>query len=324
MAALGEQIIDTSSEAPVALSVIVPVTERPGQARELHLGYRAALDDLGMSYEMIYVLDGAFDEFEDQLMQLRDAGEELTIARLGKHFGEAAALEAGREISRSDWILTLPAYHQFEEDELEKLFVNADEWDMSVGRRDPRVDSRINRALSRIFHGLVNSMTGCDFHDLSNGARLIRRKVFDDIPLYGDQHRFAPILAANRGYQVREVSLTQSSKEHFLRIPRIGIYPRRLLDLLTVFFLMKFAKKPLRFFGLIGASFATLGGIWTLVLIIQRLFFNQALGQRPALLLSALLIVLGVQIFALGLIGEIIIYVHARRIREYTIETIIN
>ena len=324
MAKSTPKIIDKGFEPPVALSVVVPVTEGPGPARELHLDYRAAIDGLGLSYEMIYVLDGTFDDFEKQLLQLRDEGEKLTIARLGKHFGEAAALEAGREISRADWILTLPAYYQFQVDEITKLFENSDEWDMLVGRRYPRVDSRINQFLSRVFHSLVNRMTNCEFHDLSNGAKLVRRKVLDDIPLYGDQHRFAPVLAAQRGYRVREVRLAQSANQNFRRIPRIGAYPRRLLDLLTVFFLMKFAKKPLRFFGLIGASFASLGGIWTLVLISERLFFNQALGQRPALLLASLLVVLGVQVFALGLIGEIIIYAHARRIREYTIEKIIN
>lgn len=324
MTVFSKETTHTDSEGPIVLSVIIAVTEGPGPARELHLGYRAAIDDLGVPYEMIYVLDGKFDEFEDQLTQLRNEGEQLSIARLGKHFGEAAALEAGREISRGEWILTLPAYFQFEFDDISMLFDNCDEWDMSVGRRNPRVDSRINQFLSRVFHGIVNWMTRCQYNDLSCGARLIRKAVLDDIPLYGDQHRFAPILVAQRGYRVREVNLVQSPNESFRRIPRIGAYPRRLLDLLTVFFLMKFAKKPLRFFGLIGASFASLGGIWTLVLITQRLFFNQALGQRPALLLAALLVVLGVQIFALGLIGEIIIYAHARRIREYTIEKIIN
>jgi len=324
MPSTDERDSNANSEARVALSVIVPVTERPDQAHDLHICYRAAIDNLDMSFEIIYVLDGRFDEFEDQLLQLRDEGEAITIARLGKHFGEAAALEAGREISSSEWILTLPAYHQIETTEISKIFAEKDEWDLTVGCRNPRVDSRFNQTLSRIFHGLVNSITDCDFHDLSNGVRLIRRSVFDDIPLYGDQHRFIPVLAKQRGYRVREVNLTQSPKEAFRRIPRFGTYPRRMLDLMTVFFLMKFIKKPLRFFGLIGAGFASLGGIWTLVLITQRLFFNQALGQRPALLLATLLIVLGVQVFALGLIGEIIIYVQARRIREYTIEEIIN
>lgn len=317
-------MIKPSSETPVFLSVVIPVTERPGPAREMHLGYRTVIDNLRFTCEFIYVLDGSFDEFEDQLMQLRHDGEKLSIVRLGKHFGEAAALEAGREVSSGEWILTLPAYHQFEFDDIARLFENIDDWDMSVGCRNPRVDSRINQFLSRVFHGLVNGLTGCNFNDLSNGARLIRRNVLDDIPLYGDQHRFAPILAMQRGYRVREVNMTQSSDENFRRIPQLGSYPRRLLDLLTVFFLMKFSKKPLRFFGLIGVTLASLGSVWTFILVIQKLFFDQALGQRPALLLAALLIALGVQILALGLIGEIIIYVNARKVREYTIEKIIN
>ena len=193
-----------------------------------------------------------------------------------------------------------------------------------MARRYPRIDSKVNQVLSQVFHRLVNWVTASDFHDLGNGVRLIRNDVLDEIPLYGDQHRFLPALASRRGYRIREVNIAQSTKETFRRVPKLGVYPRRLLDLLTVFFLVKFTKKPLRFFGLIGAGFSTLGGIWTLVLVIQRLFFGQALAQRPALLLAALLIVLGVQIFALGLIGEIVIYAHARQIREYTIEEIIN
>ena len=167
-------------------------------------------------------------------------------------------------------------------------------------------------------------MTASSFHDLSCGARLVRRDVLADIPLYGDQHRFLPVLASRRGYRVTEVELAQSSKQNFRRLPQLGVYPRRLLDLITVFFLVKFTKKPLRFFGLIGAGLASIGGLWTIILVFQRLFLSQSLAQRPALLLAALLIVLGVQIFALGLIGEIVIYAHAREIREYTIEEIIN
>lgn len=307
-----------------SVSVIIPVTEQPDNAADIHRDYCAALDRLDITYEMIYVLDGSFQEFRDDLDRLRADGEILTTIQLGKHFGESAALEAGQENCTGDWILTLPAYYQFEPEQLERLFEKTDCWDMLVVRRYPRIDSKINQWLSSIFHGLVNWMTASNFHDLSCGARLIRRDVLADIPLYGDQHRFLPVLASRRGYRVTEVELAQSSKQNFRRLPQLGVYPRRLLDLTTVFFLVKFTKKPLRFFGLIGAGLASIGGLWTIILVFQRLFLSQSLAQRPALLLAALLIVLGVQIFALGLIGEIVIYAHAREIREYTIEEIIN
>jgi len=308
----------------VDLSVIIPVTERPDNAKDIHGDYRAALDQLDITYETIYVLDGQFQEFRSDLEQIKADGESLTIIQLGKHFGESTALEAGHENSTGKWELTLPAYYQFEPKQLVNLFEDIDGWDMIVGRRNPRTDSKLNQFLSRVFHKIVNWMIASDFHDLGSGVRLFRRDVLEEIPLYGDQHRFFPILAARKGYRVKEVDIKQSPKERFRRMPQLGTYPRRLLDLLTVFFLIKFTKKPLRFFGLIGASLTSIGGLATLVLIIQRLAFDQALAQRPALLLAALMVVLGVQIFALGLIGEIIIYTHARKIREYTVEEIIN
>jgi glycosyltransferase involved in cell wall biosynthesis len=324
MAAASETIGQLQDKRPPEISVVVPVTERPDDAARLDRDYRAALDRLGRTYELIYVVDGPFGDYRAQLERLRAAGTKLRIVQLGKHFGEAAAIEAGREHSRGAWILTLPAYHQFKPDDLEKLFEQTEQWDMTVGRRHPRTDSRINQSLSIVFHGLVNWMTGADFNDLSCGARLFRRSVADEIPLYGDQHRFLPVLARQRGFRIREVDLKQSSREQFRRLPDLGIYPRRLLDLLSVFFLVKFTKKPLRFFGLIGAGVGSVGGLWMFGLLVQRLAFSEPLAQRPALLLAALLIVLGVQIFALGLVGEIVIYAHARQIREYTVEEIVN
>ncbi len=314
------------SSSAKSVAVIIPVTEweRSDDATAIHRDYRAALDGLNITYEMIYVLDGPFPDFREHLNGLRSEGEVVTTIQLGKHFGESAALEAGLANSTGDWVLTLPAYYQFEPEQLKRLFDDTDGWDMLVGRRHPRIDSKINQWLSSVFHTLVNWMTSSNFHDLGSGTRLIRRDVLDDIPLYGDQHRFLPVLASRKGYRVKEINLAQSSKETYRRLPRLGVYPRRLLDLLTVFFLVKFTKKPLRFFGLIGASVASVGGLWTLFLVIDRLFYGTALAQRPALLLAALLIVLGVQIFALGLIGEIVIYAHAREIREYTIEAIIT
>lgn len=324
MAVASERIEQLENMAPPELSVVVPVTERPDNAGRLHRAYRSALDGLGRSYELLYVLDGPFTDYRADLEKLRDDGERFTIIQLGKHFGEAAAIEAGREHSRGAWILTLPAYHQFEPADLDRMFEQAEQWDLTVGRRYPRTDSLVNQYLSRIFHRLVNWMTATDFNDLSSGARLFRRAVADEIPLYGDQHRFLPVLARQRGFRVREVAVKQSTREQFRRVPDLGIYPRRLLDLLSVFFLVKFTKKPLRFFGLIGAGVSAVGGLWMTGLLAQRLLFSEPLAQRPALLLAALLMVLGVQIFALGLVGEIVIYAHARQIREYTIEEIVN
>ena len=144
------------------------------------------------------------------------------------------------------------------------------------------------------------------------------------MPLYGDQYRFLPMLALRRGFNVREVELAQSPKDVFRGRYRLREYLHRVLDILTVFFLVRFTKKPLRFFGSIGFLTAGFGGIFVLVLVTQRLFFGMPLADRPALLLSSLLIVLGVQLFGLGLLGELIIYSHAGESKEYSVRSIVS
>jgi hypothetical protein len=131
-------------------------------------------------------------------------------------------------------------------------------------------------------------------------------------------------MAHRQGFRVIELDVTQSESDKYRRIYAPGVYVRRLLDLLTIFFLVKFTKKPLRFFGLVGTTLFGLGVVSSLYLIIERLFFAVNLADRPALFLSSLLIVLGVQIIAIGLIGEIIIFTHAKDLKEYKIDKIIN
>jgi hypothetical protein len=195
---------------------------------------------------------------------------------------------------------------------------------MVIARRFPRADSRFNQAQTALFNSLFRAMTGFGFRDLGCGVRVFKRQITREIAVYGDQHRFLPLFVARQGLKVREVDLRQSSKDHPWRVYRPGVYPRRLLDLLTVFFLAKFTKKPLRFFGLIGVTIFAIGALVVCYLLIDRVVFNAALADRPALLLGTLLVVLGVQIFAIGLLGELIIFTHARDIKEYTIDKIVS
>src|SRR5690606_27486643 len=148
------------------------------------------------------------------------------------------------------------------------------------------------------------------------GARVMSRRVVQEITIYGDQHRLLPVLAAQQGFAVREVDVAQSPRDEFRGRYRLREYLHRLLDLFTVFFLTRFTKKPLRFFGMSGRGTFTLGGLMLAVLVVQRLVFEQPLADRPALLLSCLLLVLGVQLFALGLLGELIIFTHAKDLKE--------
>lgn len=308
------------------LSVIIPITERNRHydVEELYFLYKKNVEGTGRTYEFIYVLDGNFPDEFDVLKKLKEKGENIKILKLAKWFGESIALSAGLENSSGEIILTLPAYPQIDETEIPKIVNSINGYDMIMARRWPRIDGFFNKLQNQIFHRLVKFTTGYKFNDLGSGARIFRRQVGEEIPIYGDQHRFFPLLAKRYGFKVAEVDVKQSPRNAFSRVYAPGIYLRRVLDILTVFFLIKFTKKPLRFFGLSGVTVFIMGVLLSFYLFIQRMFFHIALADRPIVLLALLLIVLGIQIFAIGLIGEIIIFTHARELKEYTIEKIIN
>ena len=305
------------------LTVIIPVTERYDPVTELFHEYKRGIDATGLTYEIIYVLDGEHSDVLEQLEKLQES-EKLSIITLAKMFGEATALTAAFSIASGDIFLTLPAYQQIETDEIPKLVASIKDYDMALARRWPRRDSMMNRLQTRLFNFLLRLSTDLKIHDAGCSARAFTRKVIEEVQLYGDLHRFLPVMAYRQGFRVIELDVAQSEKDIHQRIYAPGLYVRRLLDLLTIFFLIKFTKKPLRFFGLVGTTMFSLGLITSLYLIGERLFFGISLADRPALILSSLLVVLGVQIIAIGLIGEIIIFTHAKELKEYKIDKIIN
>jgi hypothetical protein len=177
---------------------------------------------------------------------------------------------------------------------------------------------------SKIFHALISFRGDFQFSDLGCSVRCFKRKILEKVHIYGEQHRFFPILAQRYGFRVSEHKVPQTEKDFYQNFYPLGTYLRRFTDLLSVFFLVKFTKKPLRFFGLAGVFTFFLGILLAVHLFIERIFFHVPLRDRPLLLLDMLLFVAGVQLFAIGLIGEIIIYTHAKDLKDYTVEKIIN
>ena len=306
------------------VSIVIPISERHDDVEEMYEEYKSALSSTKIPFEMIYVVDGEFDLAYQKLKSLKERGENLKIIKHSSFFGESAAIMNGFKESTGDVIMTLPAYRQVEATEIRKLEENLDACDMVVARRWPRYDSWLNRVQTRVFHRIVRFLTGEGSSDIGCSVRIFKRVILNEVNLYGDLYRFLPVLSARQGFRIKEIDLQQSSKEKHVRTYSLGIYIRRLIDLLTVFFLTKFSRKPLRFFGLTGTSVLLVGMAITVYLVFARLFLNRPLSDRPLFLVGILFVVLGIQIFAIGLIGEIIIFTHAREIKEYTIEEIIN
>lgn len=312
------------------VSVVIPIVERVGDLRQLHNEFAAELERLGKTFEIIFVVDDsqrgslpALRELQSQA-ESRFAGDILIIV-LGGAFGESAALTIGLERARGDKILTLASYFQVDPRGLAAAFAELESGaDLVAGRRHPRIDSFFNRVQSRLFHSFVGRLTGTRFNDISCGFKLMKRRVAQELNLYGGLHRFIPLLALNRGFSVREVPLPQRSEDRGTRYYGTGVYLGRLLDILTVFFLTKFTRTPLRFFGLLGSGLFALGFLLDLIAVVQRAVLEQGIADRPILLLGVLLMVLGVQTLSLGLVGEIIIFTHARNVREYQVAEIIR
>lgn len=322
---LSDELTTEKEEQPVVdVSVIIPVSERYDDVRGVYNAYKTDLEQTTRSYEIIYILDGEYDAVLTQLRTLLDEGEPLKIIRFTRAFGESTALTAGFAHSSGPILVTLPAYYQVEQGAVTRLLDALEGDDMVVGRRWPRTDSGFNRLQTQLFYRIQKLITGHELHDIGCGVRGFKRQVIDEVSIYGDQHRFLPILAQRWGFKVKELDLAQSPKDSYRRMYRPGVYVRRLLDLLTVFFLSKFTKKPLRFFGLIGSGATFIGVAILIWLTIERLFLSVALADRPALLAGSLLIVVGIQIFGLGLLGELVIFTHARDLKEYTVEEVIN
>jgi len=306
------------------ISVIIPISERHDDIGEMHREYRDALLQAGVPFEMIYVVDGGFAKAYLELKAMKEQGEKLTLIKHARPFGEAIAITSGFQQCVGGIIMTLPAYHQVEAADLPKMIEGMDVHDMVVARRWPRSDSKWNQMQTRLYHNIVSRMTGNVCNDIGCSVRMFRRKVLDEIHIYGDLHRFLPILSHKQGFRIKEVDLKQSPKEKRVRTYPFGIYVRRMIDLLTVFFLIKFTKKPLRFFGLTGSVILVLGFLVTTYLVVSRLLFGVSLSDRPLFLIGILFLVLGLQIFAIGLVGEIVIFTHAKELKEYTVEEIVN
>ena len=304
------------------LSVIVPVCERSDQAAALFPAYREACENLATEVEYIYVTSMHTPDIVEELQELKANEPNLRLIVLNRSYGEGTALQAGFDHASGDLVLTLPPYLQVELSELPKLFTEIEKFDVVLGRRSPRLDTGLNKLQSHAFNWLLKRLTDQSYSDIGCGVRLIRKDVAKELHLYGEQHRFLPLLAYQIGFHATEVDMQQAESDAHRRVYAPGIYLRRVLDLITIVFLTKFNKKPLRFFGLLGSTSIAIGILGLLYIAFQRLFMDIAMADRPVLVMFSLFLVLGVQLMAIGLVGETVIFTHAKANEEYRIKKI--
>lgn len=284
--------------------------------------YKENLDKTKLSYEIIFVIDGNMPGVLNEVKFLSEQNHNIKIVKLGRWFGDATSLQAGFEASEGNLIITLPSFQQVEAEEILNMVNNINDCDMVVGWRYPRIDSFLNNFQSKVFNKIVKSFVGIHFHDLKCNVRLFKREILENIYMYGDQDRFLPLWAWRLGFKVKEIKVKQHKIDYRQKLYPLQSYVQRGLELLSLFFLIKFTKKPIRFFGSSGLIIFSLGLFLGLILFIQRMFFDVSLADRPIVLVSILLIVFGILAFAIGLVGELIIFTHAKDIKDYIVENV--
>lgn len=319
-AALVDAPITALPEAPPdrdpEITVLVSARRTDESLVDLYEEFAAPLRADGSGYEFLFLVNR--DSIHVQLLLgLVARGEPIRVFYAETSVSETLLLRAAVQQSRGDILVVLPPRRRIVASGVSELIARVRAGaDAAVARRSPRRFSRAGRLRSAVFHFLLRRVTGRRLNDLACGVRVIRRRMLDEVPLYGEFSSYLPLLALRDGFRVEEVPLPQHPSDRGGGFQGPPMYMRRLVDLLNLFFLLRFAEKPLRFFGLMGALSAAAGAILLAVLFVQRIG-GQPLGNRPLLLFALLLVVLGVQSLSLGLIGEVIVHMHAPRRRPY-------
>lgn len=316
---------DLNAEGWVDLSVVIPLLDEEESIEPLHSSLVAVLGNLGKKYEIIFIDDGSEDGTFGILKSLHEQDpEHIRVIQFRRNFGKTAALTAGFRQARGEVVITMDADLQDDPEEipglLEKL---SDDYDLVVAWRHERQDPLSKRLPSKVANTAVSLLTGVKIHDLNCGFKAYRREVVRDLKLYGELHRFIPVLAHWRGYRVTEHKVVHRPRQYGQSkygFERLG---RSFLDFGMVLFLTYYLKRPMHLFGTLGALLFLIGfaiglyltGLWVL---------GEGIGWRPLLFLGILAMIVGVQMASIGLLGEMIRNFAYNPEEEYSIRRLLS
>ncbi|QDT52548.1 Undecaprenyl-phosphate 4-deoxy-4-formamido-L-arabinose transferase [Caulifigura coniformis] len=297
------------------LSIVVPVLNEAESLAELHRQILAACRDTGIEFEVIFVDDGSTDGGWATIRQLANDDARVRGVRFRRNFGKSAALTAGVARATGDLILTMDADLQDDPAEIGAMLRKLESgFDVVNGWKIRRLDPWHKVYPSKVFNALVGWMTGLKLHDHNCGIKLCRAEVWRELRMYGERHRFIPVLAHARGFRVTEVPVHHRPREFGHSKFGAKRFVRGFLDLMTVAFLNGFGQRPQHLLGGLGLLSAGIGALGLLFLGFIWLLMNvfhvltpAPIGQRPLLLYSAVLLLLGAQITSLGLLAELIV-----------------
>ncbi len=307
------------------ISVVIPVLNEEQSIEELTTRIVDVLESLGMRFEIIYVDDGSDDNTAEEIKKIKTREKRVKLVRFRRNFGKAAALSAGFAQAKGDLILTMDGDLQDIPEEIPKLIEKLEEEDLDLVStwKYPRVDPWGKKIASKLFNYVTGKIARIGLHDFNSGFKLYRKEVVREINIYGELHRYIPVLASRRGFKVGEVKVKHAPRKYGKSKYGWDRFYKGFLDLLTVLFITKYTRRPLHLFGLVGLIFFTAGFLINAYLA-YLWFNNHSLSDRPLLLLGILLMLIGIQVLTTGLLGEMITYKNFKRQDSYSVKEIIE
>lgn len=299
------------------LSIVIPVYNEAENVGLLYNEVKKVLSSIQKTYEIIFIDDGSKDETCKILKVMEASDETLRVLSLRKNFGKSAALSCGFSNARGEVIITMDGDLQDDPEEIPRFLECIKEYDVVSGWKLNRKDPLSKIIPSRIFNYVTSVITGVNIHDFNCGYKAYRREVVKTLNIYGEMHRYLPALANWKGYSVGELKVRHRPRIHGKSKYGVKRLFKGTMDLLTVKFLISYRHKPLHLFGSIGLLSA-LAGCGLCSYLLYKWLNGAKIGERPLLTLGVLLITLGVQFVAIGLIGELI--VSSRENKEWVLK----
>ena len=293
------------------LSIVIPLYNEEESLPELAAWIEKVTQENNFSYEIIFIDDGSVDDSWQVIEQLRAANANIKGIKFQRNYGKSAALNEGFKAAQGDVVITMDADMQDSPDEIAELrkMIVDDGFDMVSGWKKKRYDNRLTKNIpSKLFNAAARKSSGIKLHDFNCGLKSYKRKVIKSIEIYGEMHRYIPILAKWAGFRkigekvvehrARKYGITKFGWERFIN---------GFLDLGSIMFVGKFGKRPMHFFGLWGTLFFLTGFLIFLYLTISKFFFDvTGMTQRPLFFVAILVMIIGSQLFLAGFIGELI------------------
>lgn len=292
------------------ISVVIPLLNEEESLPELTQWIDKVMQENGYSYEIVFVDDGSTDNSWNTILDLKKKYSSITAIKFRRNYGKSAGLQKGFEAAIGDVIITMDADLQDSPDEIPALYdmIIKDGFDLVSGWKKKRFDPITKTIPTKLYNGVTRLMSGIQLNDMNCGLKAYRKNVVKNIEVYGEMHRYIPVIAKWAGFgnigekvvqhQARKYGTTKFGLNRFINGP---------LDLASIMFVSKYGKKPMHFFGVIGVLFLFIGILLLAYLSIQKIFFGiVGIASLPSFFLGMLLIIVGIQLFIAGFLAELI------------------